>query len=376
MKQLKLYVVSSHVDKPLEVDIPNSKFEIPIQAGAALTDKRICSINDHDGFKESISDRNRRLAEGTAIYWIYKHLDSDYVGVEHYRRRFVISDKELRDLMEEGVDLITTKPMHTDAVMRDSYIRDHFGGDWVMMMETLKRRDPDHYALYEREGESKNFHFGNINIMKKEIFAEYCDWIFPILEECYGITPEKWDAYNKRDVAFLMERMTHFFVMRLKKEGRDVREYEVKNFSGHAWVPADECDLKNPGEVYDACNRLYKEQQITKCSILLWEARAYGADTDERLKRLMEALSGWIYERNTGQISMCEYLPLEMKKDLNSLCTSFEQLKQVIALYAKNPTEEMKAAFSDYLQTTGFSRALVNYIMLQRKEAALFDIEL
>ena len=41
-KTLKLYVVKSHVDKPIETEIKNSKYEIPIQAGAALTDKRIC----------------------------------------------------------------------------------------------------------------------------------------------------------------------------------------------------------------------------------------------------------------------------------------------------------------------------------------------
>ena len=53
MKTLKLYVVSSHVDKPLKVKIENSKYEVPIQAGAALTEKRICEVNDYDGFFES-----------------------------------------------------------------------------------------------------------------------------------------------------------------------------------------------------------------------------------------------------------------------------------------------------------------------------------
>ncbi|MCR4798309.1 MAG: DUF4422 domain-containing protein [Lachnospiraceae bacterium] len=365
MNTLKLYVVSSHVDKPLEEKIINSKYEVPIQAGAALTDKRICERNDYDGFAESLSDKNRRLAEGTAIYWIYKHLDTDYVGIEHYRRRFVISDEELERYMESGVDLITTKPMTTEEPMQSSYIRDHFGGDWLMMMEILKDHDPEHYALYESETNSTSFHYGNINIMKKEEFIKYGDWIFPILEECLKRTPEKWDAYNARDVAFLMERLSHFYVMRMKQEGKKVMECEVKNYSKHAWVPADECDLKDMDAVYDACVRLYKARQVTKCSILLWAARQHGADKDERLGRFVETLSGWIFERNRGQISMCEYLPDEMKNDLESLCTAFNQLKQMVNLYAQNPTEETKALFMEYLKMTGYSMLLVDYLLEQ-----------
>ena len=65
--RLKLYVISCHTDKPLLEERPSSVYEIPIQAGAALTDMRTCAINDHDGFPESISDRNLRYSEVTAM---------------------------------------------------------------------------------------------------------------------------------------------------------------------------------------------------------------------------------------------------------------------------------------------------------------------
>ena len=219
-----MYVVSSHMDKPLETAIPNSKFEIPIQAGAALTDRRICEVNDHDGFAESISAENKRYCEGTAIYWIGRHLDSDYVGVEHYRRRFLLSDKELEALLDQGVDVITTKPMPAEQSIRMDYVKDHYGGDWMAMMSLLKKHDPDHYDLYEKEAEGTQFHYGSINIMKQELFRLYCDWMFPIAREFSGITPLKTDSYNGRDTAFIMERLSHFFVMRMKAEGKNVVE--------------------------------------------------------------------------------------------------------------------------------------------------------
>ena len=58
---LKLYIVSCHVDKPLTQTPPESKYDHMIQAGAALTDKRICPTNDMDEF-----DRNS--PEKTDVY--------------------------------------------------------------------------------------------------------------------------------------------------------------------------------------------------------------------------------------------------------------------------------------------------------------------
>ena len=58
--RMKLYIVTCHVDKPLKQEPPQSGYDIPIQAGAALTDMRTCEINDLDDCDDSISDRNRR----------------------------------------------------------------------------------------------------------------------------------------------------------------------------------------------------------------------------------------------------------------------------------------------------------------------------
>ncbi len=363
MKTLKLYVVKSHVDKPLDEEIKRSKYEIPIQAGAALTEKRICEVNDHEGFAESISDRNRRYSECTAIWWIGNHIESDYVGVEHYRRRFVCSDEELEELMEDDVDVITSKPMHVDEGIKQNYVNDHYGGDWAMLFDLLKRYDPENYSFYESLADGKEFHFGNINIMKTDLFREYCEWAFPMVDEYYKNTPEKLDAYNRRDAGFIMERLSHLFVMRMKRDGKKVAEREVKNYSKHAWVPTDECDVTNFDAVYEACNRLYDASQITKLCNVLGEAMKHGAEKDPRLSRMSDVLYGGILERMQSQITMYEYLPAEMKDSLEHLCESFDQLKQMVSLYAQNPTDEMKQLFANYLGTTGYSMILVNYIL-------------
>lgn len=362
-KSLKLYVVKSHVDKPIEMKIPNSKYELPIQAGAALTEKRICEINDFDGFAESISDRNHRYSECTAIYWIGKHIDSDYVGVEHYRRRFQISGEVLEIHMKDDVDIITTSPKELETSIRGDYINNHYGGDWAWLMEYLKSYDYNNYEFYVKESEKTTIHFGNINIMKADLFREYCEWAFPIVDAYYEIAPEKMDAYNRRDAGFVMERLSHFFVMKAKRDGKKVVECQVNNYSTHAWSPEDECNVKEFDEVDKACKRLYETGQITKCCNVLGEAMKYGAESDTRLMRYANVLYAGIYERMRAQTTMYEYLPDELKKDLSTLCNSFEQFTQMVVAYVNNPTDEVKALFQNYLQVTGFSMILVDYIL-------------
>ena len=206
---VKLYVITSHVDKKDTKNHGYSKFETPIQAGAALTDKRICEINDHDDFSESISERNARYCEGTAVYWVSKHLDADFIGIEHYRRRFAISDRELEELPNLGIDIVTTSPIVLLMDMKETYCTLHYGGDWDMLMDVLKDHDPDNFDFYSDEVHSKELHYGNINIMRADIFREYCDWIFPILDDCYYRSPAKFDRYNHRDIGFMMERLSH-----------------------------------------------------------------------------------------------------------------------------------------------------------------------
>ncbi len=351
------------MDKPLETPVENLSCEIPIQAGAALTEKRVCELNDHDNFSDSISKRNRRYCECSAIYWIGKHIDSDYVGIEHYRRRFETTEEKLDEAMEACVDIITTKPMTLEENIQRDFIQNHYGGDWIMLMSLLEKYDSDNYEFYVKEADKKLLHYGNISIMRGDIFKEYCDWMFPILNEFYINTVEKYDAYNRRDVGFLAERLTHFFVMRKMRDGARVEEWNVKQYSRHAWSPKDECNLVEEESVYEACNRLYDTQQITKCCQVLGTALKNKECESQRLLQIEEVLWAGIRERMHGQITMYEYLPEDMKKDLNSLCTSYGQLKQIIGLYVKNPSEEMKTLYQSYIQTTGYSTFLVDYIL-------------
>ena len=112
------------------------------------------------------------------------------------------------------------------------------------------------------------------------------------------------------------------------RDGKKVEEREVKNYSKHDWVPSDECDVSDFGAVYEVCNRLYDARQITKCCVLMEEAYVCGAENDARLRRIWDVVYAGALERVQSQVTMYEYLPMEMKDTLEHLCESFEQLRQ------------------------------------------------
>ena len=79
-KEIKL-IVATHKKS----DMPNDSLYIPIQVGAVNKDG-LGYARDCTG--ENISYLNPYFCELTGLYWAWKNLDYDYLGLVHYRRHF------------------------------------------------------------------------------------------------------------------------------------------------------------------------------------------------------------------------------------------------------------------------------------------------
>ena len=61
---------------------------LPIKVGNALS--RLEGRFQGDDTGENISEKNPYYCELTALYWGWKNLNSDYIGLVHYRRHFCL----------------------------------------------------------------------------------------------------------------------------------------------------------------------------------------------------------------------------------------------------------------------------------------------
>ncbi|MCR5671756.1 MAG: DUF4422 domain-containing protein [Butyrivibrio sp.] len=361
------WIVCCHVDKPLAEEEPHSKYDKKIQAGAALTDKRICDFNDHDDFPESISDRNRRYSELTAVFWVSKHIDSEYVGISHYRRRFDIPDEELDLLMDKGFDIITTAPVSQGdgRSVEESHKSVNYAWDWDLMMELILDIHPDDYKLAAELGSQSSFHYANMNVFRNDVFREYADWLFPVLNAFFENSPEKTDVYSKRDVGFISEFLSSVFVEKAKREGKVVIEAPVRQLRSETNAQPENIDMHDPEAVFAQCNRLFMQSRIRQCRSLFQDALDMGTIdlSNEKYMNLYEVFLLELAEQRQIPLIISDYLPVEMQSDLDHVINTYSALKALIIGFLSAPSGEAFGKLQSYIDLTRFSSVVVKNIL-------------
>lgn len=188
--------------------MPKYKSYLPLHVGKEGKDN-LGYKGDNTG--NNISKKNPNFCELTGIYWAWKNLKSDYVGLAHYRRHFkgktkskdkfeqILSDKEIKELLRYN-DIILPKK-------RNYYIENLYSHyEHTLHIETLditgeiiKEKYPKYMREFELLKKRTSAHMFNMFIMKKEIMDEYCKWLFDILFELENrIDTSKYDSFHAR----------------------------------------------------------------------------------------------------------------------------------------------------------------------------------
>lgn len=212
---------------------------IPIQVGASLHDE-IGYLKDNEG--ENISEKNPSYCELTAIYWIWKNAKSKVVGLVHYRRYFFkrIYYKNLTEVLDiEKINDILNK---YDAIVPKQYymykynVEEQYGmihniNDLNKCRKIIQEKSPEYLDAFDRILKHKYYYPYNMCIMKKELFDNYCEWLFNILFALEKeIDTREYSDYNKRIYGFLSERL--FNVWLEKNKNIKCKEVYVNNIEG------------------------------------------------------------------------------------------------------------------------------------------------
>lgn len=151
-------------------------------------------IRDDSG--DNISNMNGFYCELTGHYWVWKNYDlKDWVGFCHYRRLFSFLDN-IPNFSDEDYDIIVPAPLIFDQCVFDQYALCHNGEDldyvkWVMVYKYGIPEELINRVFYEQT----YAHCCNMFITKKEIFNEYCSFLFDILNQ-YLLDHNMKDIYD------------------------------------------------------------------------------------------------------------------------------------------------------------------------------------
>ncbi len=209
--RVAIYVANSAVDQPLQQEVPLRPEEQLIQVGRSLTDRDLPQCSVRDDFGENISARNRQFCELTAFYWIWKNAEEEIVGLEHYRRRFLLPEG-WQGLFRDGeADVILPVPLYVAPSLEGNYLFRHDPRPWKAMRELLEQRGIPQEEMDQFFLNNGCYSPCNMLIARREVFEELCDFMFPIVLSVANSVGEIPDRYQNRYPGFISERLISFF---------------------------------------------------------------------------------------------------------------------------------------------------------------------
>ncbi len=209
-------IVAAH--KPYQM--PTDSIYLPVHAGRALSPAQNPVLTGYagDDTGENISFKNKNYCELTALYWAWKNLEYDCLGIVHYRRHFrgksgkkfdgVLSGKKAAELLEQYPVILPKKRNYYIETTYDQYVHAHNQQDLDKAVEIIRDNYPDYLPAWDKVMNSTAGHRFNMFIMRKDLADGYLEWMFDILlrlEDVLDISA--YSDYDKRVFGFVSERL-------------------------------------------------------------------------------------------------------------------------------------------------------------------------
>lgn len=166
----------------------------------------------------------------TSIYACWKNYkymtNPNYIGFNHYRRFF--NPKDFNDFQKYDI-LIGNKYKFT-ATLYNQYKNVHHEFDIDVLIGLLKQEYSEK-SILSFINKKELYAPCNMFIMKKELFFQYCNFIFPKLFKLEKmILLDNTNYYQFRALAFLSERMTSFWMLQQLKNKKKIKEIPIYFF--------------------------------------------------------------------------------------------------------------------------------------------------
>lgn len=172
---------------------PTDDIYLPLQVGAQGKNLDLGFTKDNTGI--NISEKNPSFCELTALYWAWKNLDSDYIGLVHYRRYFslrkkgknpfenILTGSELDTLIPANDVIVPRKRHYYIETLYSHYYHTHYGSQLDATEKIIQRMYPDYLDDYHRAVNKRSGYMFNMMIMRRDLVDQYCSWLFSILFE-------------------------------------------------------------------------------------------------------------------------------------------------------------------------------------------------
>ena len=240
MKDVKV-IIATHK----KYQMPEDKLYLPVHVGAEGKDS-LGYQKDNEG--QNISKKNPYFCELTGLYWAWKNLKADYIGLVHYRRHLTNKKKCGKTTEDKFKNVLTLKEVDellkdTDIILpnkRKYYIEnlyDHY--KHTMYIEPLdetrkiiEEKYPNYLVEFDKLKKRTSAHMFNMFIMKKDILNDYCNWLFDILFELEKRMKDKeYDSFHARFYGRVSELLLDVYINTNNLNYKEVKFMDMENIN-------------------------------------------------------------------------------------------------------------------------------------------------
>ncbi len=207
MKDIKI-IIATHK----KYFMPSDDMYLPLHVGKSGKEE-LGYQGDDTG--DNISLKNANFCELTGLYWAWKNLSNDYLGLIHYRRFFSIKSRaerkknpletlyltheEASQLLSQYDVIVPSKRNYYIETLYSHYANTLHAEHLDVTREIISEKCGEFLGSFDAVMKQRCGYMFNMFIMSKELVDDYCSWLFPILFELEKRIPaEQYSVFHAR----------------------------------------------------------------------------------------------------------------------------------------------------------------------------------
>lgn len=193
-KKVKI-IIATHK----KYEMPKDNMYLPIHVGAEGkmdiygNELNLGYQKDNEG--DNISLKNSNFCELTGLYWAWRNINADYIGLAHYRRHFatkksnsnlfdqIITYNDLKPSLDKYKVFVPKKRHYIIETLYSHYDHTHHIEQLIETRKIIELKYKEYLESYDKVMKQTYGYMFNMMIMEKSVMDSYCTWLFDILFE-------------------------------------------------------------------------------------------------------------------------------------------------------------------------------------------------
>ena len=195
---MREYTVKIIIATHKKYQMPSDPMYLPVHVGAEGKkdsdgkELDLGYIKDNTG--DNISYLNPYFCELTGLYWAWKNIKADYLGLVHYRRHFgngkkgnlwknILRYEDIKPYLGKIRVFVPRKRNYYIETLYSHYKNTHYSNQLEVTRQVISEKYPEYLYSYDRVIRHTYGYMFNMMIMEKDLMDQYCSWLFDILFE-------------------------------------------------------------------------------------------------------------------------------------------------------------------------------------------------